>query len=29
MNRLEFLKTLGAVGIGLPLLSSFGTIAEE
>ena len=29
MNRLEFLKALGAVGIGLPLLSSFGAITEE
>ena len=28
MNRLEFLKTLGAVGIGLPLLSSFGAMAQ-
>jgi len=29
MNRLEFLKALGAVGMGLPLLSSFGAITEE
>ncbi len=29
MNRLEFLKILATAGIGVPLLSSFGTIAEE
>lgn len=29
MNRLEFLKTLGLISVGAPLLSSFGTIAEE
>ena len=29
MNRLEFLKTLGLISVGAPLLSSFGTITEE
>ena len=29
MNRLEFLKILATAGIGVPLLSSFGTIAEK
>ena len=29
MNRLEFLKILAAAGIGVPLLSSFGSIPKE
>ena len=29
MNRLEFLKKLATVGIGVPLLSSFGSMPKE
>jgi len=29
MNRLEFLKILAAAGIGVPLLSSFGSMPKE
>ena len=28
MNRLEFLKTLGLISVGVPLLSSFGAMAQ-
>ena len=29
MNRLEFLKTLGLISVGAPLLSSFGSMPKE